>query len=75
MLREFHTHFPMGTISLRSQENSGSRPGQENGKTVHEDNIILTVHTQERNNNKYEETGKCGSSDKKHCRRSSACFC
>jgi hypothetical protein len=52
-----------------------SRPGQENGKTVHEDNIISTVLTQGTNNNKYEETGICGSSVKKHCRSSSDCFC
>jgi hypothetical protein len=40
--------------------------GQENGKTVHEDNIISSLHTQGTNNNKYDETGKCGTSVKKH---------
>jgi hypothetical protein len=37
---------------------------QENRKTVHEDNIITTLHTQGTSNNKYEETEKCGSSIK-----------
>jgi hypothetical protein len=51
--------------TLWSQKSCGSRPGQENGKTLHEDNIISSPHTQWTNDNKYEATGKFASSVKK----------